>query len=139
MRCEITRSAGRLACLFLAFLLAFLSYRPAISILSIAGTAKNPTDGRSAGGSPEIDSRENLPRPAKNKQSEIRERLVQKIQKSRSVTEAEQTLLEVLQLGPGYDRKPPARSQKVDGDIAKPDYLRLFLPANPGGPQSPPA
>ena len=138
MRRGTARSFGRKACLSLCILLAFLSYRPAISILSIAGVAKNPTDSRHAGGTPQVDARENMPRPAKTQQHEARDRVVQKAQKSRTASDDEKILLNVLQLGPGYEGTLSTRSEKID-ETTKPEYLRMFLPAIPGSPHSPPA
>jgi hypothetical protein len=136
---ELVKPACRLACLSLSALLLFLSYKPAIAILAIAGTARNPTEGRHAGQMSEVDSRENMPRPAKKQHRATQSRVVQRIQKSRTASEEEKTLLHVVQLGSGYDRRGPRFLERVDRDDAKPDYLRLFLPANPGSPHSPPA
>jgi len=128
-----------MACLGLSILITFLSYKPAISILAIAGAAKNPTDGRHAGELSGVDSRENMPRPAKKQQREASRRLVQKIQKSRSVSPDEKVLLKLFLLGSGSAGGSSEVSKKLESEIAKPDYLRLFLPAAPGSPHSPPA
>src|SRR5204862_3323601 len=120
-------------------LITFLSYKPVISILAMAGLAKNPTEGRCAGESSQIDARENMPRPARKQQREAPGRIVQKIQKSRTASEEEKTLLHVVQLGPGYDGCVSRLLERADRDDAKPDYLRQFLPAIPGSPHSPPA
>ncbi len=141
MRRESAKSARRAACLSLALLALFLSYRPAITFLSMAGAAKNPSDSRLPGPNSEIDARENLPRPAKAQQQEAHGRVVQKIQKSRTISADEKTLLKLVMLG-----FPPTQAGTISGpsktlerDLARPDYLRLFLPATPGSPQSPPA
>ena len=136
---ELVKSACRLACVFLSALLLFLSYKPAISILALAGAAKNPTEGRHSGQTSQIDTRENMPRPAKKQQRAAQSRVVQKIQKSRTASEEEKTLLQVVQLGPGYDGRASRHSETIDRDDTTPDYLRLFLPAIPGSPHSPPA
>ena len=132
-------TARRAACLGLSILITFLSYKPAIAILAIAGAAKNPTEGRRAGGSSEVDSRENMPRPAKKQQNEARGRLVQRIQKSRTVSPDEKILLKLFLLGSGQSDGSSEVSKKIEGGIARPDYLRLFLPSTPGSPHSPPA
>jgi hypothetical protein len=132
-------TARRAACLGLSILITFLSYKPAIAILAIAGAAKNPTEGRREGVSSEVDSRENMPRPARKQQREAPGRIVQKIQKSRTVSPDEKVLLKLLLLGSGQSGGSSEASKKIEGEIAKPDYLRLFLPAAPGSPHSPPA
>jgi hypothetical protein len=80
-----------------------------------------------------------MPRPAKKQQREAAGRIVQKAQKSRTASEEEKTLLQLLLLGRDYDGSVSARSEKLDAEIAKPDYLKKFLPASPGSPHSPPA
>jgi hypothetical protein len=136
---ELVKSACRFACLSLSALLLFLSYKPVISILAIAGAAKNPTEGRHAGQTSQIDSRENMPRPAKKQQRATYSRVVQKAQKSRTASDEEKTLLHVVQLGSGYDGRASQHSETTERDDLNPDYLRLFLPATPGSPHSPPA
>jgi hypothetical protein len=138
---EPMSSAGRGACLFLSLLVLFLSYKPATALLHLAGAAKNPTEGRRPGQESEIDARENLPRPAKKQQTETRGRLVQKVQKSRTVSPDEKALLKLVLLGlhPGNPAPASERPSKVVGEFAKPEYLRLFLTAIPGSPHSPPA
>jgi len=138
---EPIRSDRRATCFFLSLLVLFLSYKPATALLDIAGAARNPTEGRRPGQDSEIDTRENMPRPAKKQHCETRGRLVQKTQKSRTVSPEEWTLLKLLRLGlrPGHPETVSEPSTKVEGEIAKPEYLRLFLPATPGSPHSPPA
>ncbi len=139
MSCKSLKSPGRVTCLVLSFLVLFLSYKPATALLAIAGAAKNPTDGRHAGEGSQVDARENLPRPARKQQRQAPGRIVQKIQKSRTLSDAEKILLHVLQSGPGNLGRLSTCSRQIESESTKPDYLRLFLPANPGSPHSPPA
>jgi len=138
MRRELKTSCRRAFCLALTLLVLFFSYRPAIALLSLAGAAKNPTDGRVPGQRSEVDARENLPRPAKKQHRAESHRSIQRIQKARSVTPEEKTLLVVQMKGPRPCLASSIRSSFNRG-MPAPDYLRLFLPATPGSPHSPPA
>src|SRR6185436_8047738 len=138
---ESVRALRRGTCLFLSLLLLFLSYKPATALLAIAGAAKNPTEGRRPCGLSDVDVRENLPRPAKKQQRETQGRLVQKIQKSWTVSPQEKELLKQHFLGGGLRHSGSSLDAASKGEetSATPDYLKLFLPASPGSPHSPPA
>ena len=141
MRCEPLKPPRRAACLFLSLLVCFLSYRPVTSVLAIAGLARNPTEGIPSTGSSQLVPRENMPRPAKSQQKVTHGRVIQKVQKSKSVTPEERTLLaiQMLSLRSGGSGLPFVVLIRAEGEAAKPQYLRMFQSGNPGAPNSPPA
>ena len=110
-------------------------------MLAIAGLARNPSEGGSSGQDSELMPRENMPRPAKGQQCETHRSIVQKAQKSRTASADEKILLKVQLMGSlrGPSRSSSGMSETGEREIAKPDYLRLFLPSIPGSPHSPPA
>jgi len=124
-------------CLILCILMLFLGYRSATAILGIAGVAHNPTEGGIPGNHEQIAARENKPRPA-------RQRLageVLRIRKARA-TNADSRLRKILLLQENTPQRlvcfKSGSSAQVESELSKPQYLRLFLPASPGAPQSPP-
>jgi hypothetical protein len=133
--------ARRSISLFLVLLVGFLSYRPTTAILSLAGCARNPSDGGRLGQGSEIDGRENKPRPAKAQQREPRRRIAEETRRSDARGAGERSVLALLRLSVPQEFAPHASgsASKVKREISKPQYLQLFLPATPGNPHSPPA
>ena len=141
MECEPLKTTRRAACLFLCLLVFFLSYRPLTSLLAIAGVARNPTEGRCSTGGCEAIPRENMPRPAKAQHCDTQSRLVERAQKSKSITPEEKALQTILLLSlwPADCTLPSQVLIRAEGDAARPEYMRLFRSGNPGMPNSPPA
>jgi hypothetical protein len=130
--------ASRILCLALCVVSLVLSYRSTTAILDLAGVARNPTEGGSPAPGEHLSPRENKPRPAKQRAVTRldRLRLVQsepRDPRDRKVSSLQDVLIDRL-LTVKFGTSSDARSE-----LSKPQYLRLFLAANPGSPHSPPA
>jgi hypothetical protein len=133
------RVLERTACLALCLVVVVLSYRSTTAILSLAGHAKNPTEGRIPGHRDQVDVRDNKPRPSK-------QRLVTRIPRVRDQerTAALDPLLARLLLLQ-ENAADVAVSVRIKSGLSireqptTPDYLQLFSAATPGSPHSPPA
>lgn len=131
----------RAFCLYLALVLTFLSYRSTTALLALAGAAKNASEDGAPGPDSKIDARENKPRPAKKQRCETRRRVVERTQTVRLAPDSLKAAIALLKTGPtpGAAFSPTGAPSRVEVETSKPQYLRLFLPASPGSPHSPPA
>jgi hypothetical protein len=133
------RPLERALCLALCLVVGILSYRSTTAILSLAGHANNPTEGRIPGHRDQVDVRDNKPRPSK-------QRLVTRIPRVRDQerTVALDPLLARLLLLQEY-AADVAVSVRIKSGLSiceqptTPDYLQLFSASTPGSPHSPPA
>ena len=133
------RFGVRISCLMLSLIVGVLSYRSTTAILGLAGHAKNPTEGRIPTHPDQVDVRDNKPRPSKQR---LPARALQVKAKERS-SAADPLLSRIALLQDAAAELCAAGRVLSDsatpGDSTRPQYLRLFLPATPGSPHSPPA
>ena len=132
------RFGVRISCLMLSLMIGVLSYRSTTAILGLAGNAKNPTEGRIPTHRDQVDVRDNKPRPSKQR---LPARTLQvKAQEPNAAGDPLLSKVALLQDAAAELRaaaRIPADSANRQ-DNTRPQYLRLFLPATPGSPHSPP-
>jgi hypothetical protein len=123
----------RIFCLMLALLIAILSYRSTTAILSLAGRALNPTEGRIPTLPEQVDVRENLPRPARQR---LPSRTLQVRDRERNSADPHLRRLAQLQdkAGAFWAASRIRSTRLVPEALHQPQYLNLFLSATPGSP-----
>jgi len=129
----------RALCLPLCLVVGVLSYRSTTAILSLAGHANNPTEGRIPVHKDQVDVRENKPRPSK-------QRLVTRIprvcdqERATALDPLLSRLLLLQENAAGAAASVRIKSGvSIRAHITTPDYLQQFNTATPGSPQPPPA
>jgi hypothetical protein len=127
------RVPERVFCSALCLVIGILSYRTTTAILSLAGHANNPTEGRIPAHKDQVEVRDNKPRPSKQRLltriSRIREQ-----ERSAALDPRQAGLLLLQEDAARIKSGIPGREQTT-----KPHYLQLFSAATPGSPHSPPA
>jgi len=133
------RVLERASCLALCLVVGFLSYLSTTAILSLAGHANNPTEGRIPAHKNQVDVRDNKPRPSK----QILVTRIPRVRDQERTVPLDPLLARLLLLRENAaDVAASVRLKSglsIRAQTTPPDYLQLFSAATPGSPHSPPA